>query len=257
MIERRRRRSQSTVVSSAPPPWRRLFGEPIFLQGEDPAAYGELLARIRSAVKPPDMIQEMLVADVVWLEWDVLRWRRLKGSLIRARGVKALEDFVYEQLDENDESYELYWEQFANCLAEILQHNLPEDQVKDARRLAHKYAENEQEAVGKVDEILARHRVDIDDILRHARRLKAKELVREYAQHEPDGVSLVDELLGRAGTSIEDRLTTIAENRRNDALNEIERRRALFGETLRRSVEEIEDAEFEVIEAPTKGKNAA
>jgi hypothetical protein len=90
MIERRRRRSQSTVVSSAPPPWRRLFGEPIFLQGEDPAAYGELLVRIRSAVKPPDMIQEMLVADVVWLEWEVLRWRRLKGSLIRARGVKAL-----------------------------------------------------------------------------------------------------------------------------------------------------------------------
>jgi hypothetical protein len=173
MIERRRRRSQSTVVSSAPPPWRRLFGEPIFLQGEDPAAYGELLARIRSAVKPPDMIQEMLVADVVWLEWDVLRWRRLKGSLIRARGAKALEDFVYEQLDENDESYELYWEQFANCLAGILQHNLPEDQVKDARRLAHKYAENEQEAVGKVDEILARHRLDIDDILRHARRLSA------------------------------------------------------------------------------------
>ena len=274
MIERRRRRSQSTVVSSAPPPWRRLFGEPIFLQGEDPAAYGELLVRIRSAVKPPDMIQEMLVADVVWLEWEVLRWRRLKGSLIRARDVKALEDFVYEQLDENDDNYELYSEQFANRLAEILQQNVPEDQAENAQRLAHKYAENEREAVGKVDEILARNRVDIDDILRDARRLKAKELVHEYAQHEPDGVSLVDELLGRAGTSIEaltadalkeefdyieriDRLTTIAENRRNDALNEIERRRALFGETLRRSVQEIEDAEFEVIEAPTKGKNAA
>jgi hypothetical protein len=168
----------------------------------------------------------------------------------------------------------LYSEQFANRLAEILQHNLPEDQAENAQRLAHKYAENEREAVGKVDEILARNRVDIDDILRDARRLKAKELVHEYAQHEPDGVSLVDELLGRAGTSIEaltadalkeefdyieriDRLTTIAENRRDDALNEIERRRALFGETLRRSVQEIEDAEFEVIEAPTKGKNAA
>jgi len=271
MIERRRRRSQSTVVSSAPPPWRRLFGEPIFLPGEDPAAYGELLARIRSAVKPPDMIQEMLVADVVWLEWGVLRWRRLKGSLIRARGVKALEDFLHDRLEER---YELYSEQFVDRLAEILQQNLPEDQAKDARRLALKYAEDEREAVEKIDEILAGNRLDIDDILRDARRLKAKELVHEYAQHEPDGVSLVDELLGRAGTSIEaltadalkeefdyieriDRLTTIAENRRNDALNEIERRRALFGETLRRSVQEIEDGEFEVIEAPTKGKNAA
>ena len=79
MIERYRKRSQSAVVSSAPPPWRRLFGEPIFLQGEDPAGYWELHARFRSAVKPPDMIQEMLVADVVWLEWDGLRLRRLKG----------------------------------------------------------------------------------------------------------------------------------------------------------------------------------
>jgi hypothetical protein len=270
---KRKARSQSKVVSSAPPPWRRLFGHPSVLEGEDAAAFEELLARIRSAVKPADMIEEMFVADVVWLEWEVLRWRRLKGSLIRARGVKALEDFVYDQLDENDD-YELYSEQFANRLAEILQHNLPEDQAENAQRLAHKYAENEREAVGKVDEILARNRVDIDDILRDARRLKAKELVHEYAQHEPDGVSLVDELLGRAGTRIEaltadalkeefdyieriDRLTTIAENRRNDALNEIERRRALFGETLRRSVQEIEDAEFEVIEAPTKGKNAA
>jgi hypothetical protein len=275
MIERvrlkRKTRSQSKILSSAPPPWRRLFGQPIILEGEDAAAYEELLARIRSAVKPPDMIQEMLVADAVWLEWEVLRWRRLKGSLIRARGIKALEDFLYNRLEER---YELYSEQFVERLAEILQHNLPEDQVKDARRLAHKYAENEREAVDKVDESLACNRMDMDDILRDARRLKAKELVHGYAQHEPDAVTLVDELLSSAGMSIEaltadalkeefdyieriDRLTTIAENRRNDALDEIERRRALFGETPRRSVQEIEDAEFEVIEGPAKGKNAA
>lgn len=93
MIERvrlkRKTRSQSKILSSAPPPWRRLFGQPIILEGEDAAAYDELLARIRSAVKPPDMIQEMLVADAVWLEWEVLRWHRLKGSLIRARGTRG------------------------------------------------------------------------------------------------------------------------------------------------------------------------
>jgi len=43
-----------------------------------------------------------------------------------------------------------------------------------------------------------------------------------------------------------DRLTTIAENRRSSALQEIERRRAVLGESLRRSVQEIEDGEFEV-----------
>jgi len=55
-----------------------------------------------------------------------------------------------------------------------------------------------------------------------------------------------------------DRLTTIAESRRNASLNEIDRRRVLLGKTLRRSVQEIEGAEFKVIETtPAKGKNAA
>ena len=51
------------------------------------------------------------------------------------------------------------------------------------------------------------------------------------------------------------RLATIAESRRNASLHEIERRRAVLGETLRRSVQEIEDGEFEVIETtPPKEK---
>jgi hypothetical protein len=55
-----------------------------------------------------------------------------------------------------------------------------------------------------------------------------------------------------------DRLISIVESRRNASLREIERRRAVLGETLRRSVQEIEDGEFEVIETtPAKGKNAA
>ena len=55
-----------------------------------------------------------------------------------------------------------------------------------------------------------------------------------------------------------DRLTTIAESRRNASLHEIDRRRAVLGETLRRNVREIEDGEFKVIETtPAKGRNAA
>ena len=53
-----------------------------------------------------------------------------------------------------------------------------------------------------------------------------------------------------------DRLATIAESRRKDSLREIERHRLGFGETLRRSVQKTEDAEFVVIES-AKGKNAA
>jgi len=74
-------------------------------------------------------------------------------------------------------------------------------------------------------------------------------------------VTLVNELLTDAGMSMDsfmikvlgdrideieriDRLTAIAETRRNVALREIDRRRAVLGQTLRRSVQEIEDDEF-------------
>ena len=99
--------------------------------------------------------------------------------------------------------------------------------------------------------------------------------MQEYVRREPDAVTLINELLTDAGVSMDtlmadalaekldnieriDRLTTIAESRRNASLREIDRRRAVLGETLRRSVQEVEDGEFEVIETtPAKGKNAA
>ena len=247
-----------------------LFGPPPLIEGEDAAAYDQLLARICAAVKPVDIIDEIFIADVVSSEWEVLRLRRLKWSLIRARGLEALEDFLGEHLD-----YDLYSEHFADDLAEILQDNLPEDQVNSAQTLARECARNEADAVDKVNKILDGIGLNMDQVLDDAKGRKAKELVQEYVRREPDAVTLVHELLTDAGVSMDglmadalaeklddieriDRLTTIAESRRNASLHEIERRRAVLGETLRRSVQEIEDGEFEVIETtPAQGKNAA
>ena len=134
-----------------------LFGPPPLIEGEDAAAYDQLLARICAAVKPVDIIDEMFIADVVSLEWEVLRLRRLKWSLIRARGLEALEDFLGENLD-----YDLYSEDFADDLAEILQDNLPEDQAEYAQTLAHECAQNEADAVDKVNKILAGIGLDMD-----------------------------------------------------------------------------------------------
>ena len=119
------------------------------------------------------------------------------------------------------------------------------------------------------------YRLNVDQVLDEAKGRKAKELAQEYARREPGAVTLVHELLAGAGLSMDrfmarctlqklddieriDRLITTAESRRNASLHEIERRRAVLGETLRRSVQEIEDGEFEVIEpTPAEGKNAA
>jgi hypothetical protein len=75
--------------------------------------------------------------------------------------------------------------------------------------------------------------------------------------------SFMTKALGGGIDKIEriDRLTAIAETRRNAALREIDRRRVVLGAALRRSVQEIEDAEFAdgelVLEPPAEGKNAA
>jgi hypothetical protein len=251
-----------------------LFGPPLLLEGEDAAAHDEFLARIRAAVNPVDIIDDIYITDVVSLEWELLRWRRWKFNFIRTLGLKALESFLAKELE-----YELYSEHFAADLTKILQDNLPEDEADSAHKLACRCAQNEADAVDKVNEILSSIRrnmgfegcgLDMNQILRGAQAHKAEELVQEYARSEPDAVTLVDELLACAGVSMDalvadaltkkledieriDRLATIAESRRNSILREIDRRRAVLGETLRRGVQEIEDAEFKVIETtPSK-----
>jgi hypothetical protein len=269
-------KSKTKTEIAVPRAWVRVQRLALFcplplLEGEDAATYDQLLTRICAVINPVDIIDEMFLSDVVSLEWEVLRWRRLKSNLIRTLGLKALEGFLAEHLD-----YALYSEHFVDDLAQILRDNLPEDQAEDAQTLARECARNEPGAVDKVNEVLASTSLDdMDDILDAARASKVKELVQEYVRREPDAVTLINDLLTGAGVSMDclagdalaqqldnieriDRLSAIAESRRNASLREIDRRRAVLGETLRRSVQEIEDGEFEVIETtPAKGKNAA
>ena len=140
-----RKKSTSKAVSR-----HSLFGPPPILEGEDAAAYDELFGRVCAAIKPVDVIDEMLANDVVCLHWDILRLRRLKTSLIRAIGSKALTEFLSEVLD-----YHLYRADFEETLAETLQENLAEDQPEDfAQELARQCARNEPDAVEKVNKLL-------------------------------------------------------------------------------------------------------
>src|SRR5262245_16964160 len=198
----------------------------------------------------------------MFLEWEVLRWRRLKSSLIQARGHGALQRFLIEQFESNCALHDEYVEDY---VAEILKNKLPEDQAYAAERLATECARNDPGVVNKLNRLSRQHpRAD-----------KAKELVQDYVRREPNAVTLVDELLSNACISIDtltidalgenfdhieriDRLTTIAESRRNASLHEIDRHRATLGGALRRSMQEVEDAAFKEIETtPAKGKNAA
>ena len=138
------KRSKSKPMTSAPKRLS-LFGEPQLLEGENVADYEELLARLCRAVKPIDVIDEILIVDVASSEWEVLRWRRLELSLIRACAREGLTNFLTEQLD-----YEHYFQQFVEDLTEILRDNLPEDEADTARGLAYRCARNEADAVDDV-----------------------------------------------------------------------------------------------------------
>ena len=272
-----RKSENKTEIAAASVPQRlTVFGPPLLLEGEDAAAYDELLARMCAAVKLVDVIDEMLIAEIVALEWEVLRWRRVKRTLIQEDILRALRNFLVGQFESN---YALHKKHFKRYLAELLRNNLPTEQADSAETLAAECAPHTDEANEKLDEVLGSMGLEMNTVLDDARADKAKELAQGYVRGERDAVTLVNELLTDAGTSMDsfmtkalgdridkieriDRLTAIAETRRNAALREIDRRRAVLGETLRRSVREIEDDEFADGELvpdlpPAEGKSAA
>jgi hypothetical protein len=242
--------------------WHSLFGPSPVLEGEDGAAYDELFGRVCAAVKPADVIDEIYVNDTIYLEWDILRWRGVKTKLIRNETRKRLEAFLLNHLD-YDDHYQKYFE---DDLAEILEDNLPGDQPEgSAAALAAACTRNELDAVDKVNEILDRIGEHMDDVLDCALARKADELASEYYRREPAAIELVDGLLAAAGTSIDslmlgvlrrrlddieriDRQIALAENRRNAMLREIDRRRAVLGQRLRKSLQEVEENQVGLIE---------
>ncbi len=267
--------SKATGVTSASVTLQSLFGPPPLLEGEDAAAYDELCARICMAVKPVDAIDEMFVIDVVTLQWEILRWRRLKLSLIKASLHKPLQDFLLKALD-----YRQYRQAFEETLAEILQSRLSQDQ---AQELAQRCGRSEPDAVKQVEVLLQAAGLNMDKILDHALADRAKDLAQGYARGELRAIKQVTKVLASNCQTMDDlmaiaindkigfrsdhdhltileridHLITIAENRRNAMLHEITRRRAVLGEALRRNVQEVE-GEFKVIEKmPAEAKSAA
>jgi hypothetical protein len=247
-------------MTSAPGRVQRLalFGPPPLLAGEDADKYDELLARMCAAVNPVDVIDEMFVADMIFLQWEILRLRRLKLSLLMESEQEAVKSFLSKKMD-----FELYAEIFVENLAQILEESLPEDQ---AQKLALQCAKSEPDAVEKVKELLAGDEQDLDLIHDEAESARAEEFAQAYARRESEAIDKVNEILASAGLTIDninakalmgkidkieriERLITVAETRRNLSLRELGRHRAVLAEALRQKLPEIEDAEYKEIES--------
>jgi hypothetical protein len=83
--------SPATSVIAAPVAERlAALGPPPLIEGEDGAAYDELLLRISTAVKPADIIEDFWVRDITDLVWEAVRLRRLKVNLMKSTAYKGL-----------------------------------------------------------------------------------------------------------------------------------------------------------------------
>src|SRR5215831_9347489 len=200
-----------------------VFRPPLLLEGEDAAAYDQLLARLWAAVKPVDIIDEIFIGGVAALEWEVLKWRRLKWTLMQEDILKALKDFLVEQLESN---YALHKKHFKRYLAELLRNNLPTEQADSAETLAAECAPHTDEANEKLDEVLGSIGLEMNTVLDDARADKAKELVQEYVRRERDAVALVNEFLTDACMSM-DSFITRALGDRIDKIERIDRLTAI------------------------------
>lgn len=64
------------------------------IAGEDPAAYQALCARMIAVLKPNDPLEEIWVADVCDIVWDIVRLRRLKTSLMAVAAPDGMADIL-------------------------------------------------------------------------------------------------------------------------------------------------------------------
>ena len=161
----------STTPASLPEQAGRLalFGPAPLFEGEDAAAYDELLARISGAVKPADIFEEIWVRDIVDLVWEVLRLRWLKANLMTATAYRGLQ-------------------QILKPLVGFL----------EEEKLAKAWAARDQSAIKRVDKLLASAgltmdavmaqtlSISLDDIERIDRMIATAEMRRNAILHEVD-----------------------------------------------------------------------
>jgi hypothetical protein len=125
-----------------PPDILALFGKPPLIGDEDADAYADLLARLAAALRPTDIVEWLSIKDVAGLTWEGQRLRRQRAALQQLDHKGALE----------------------TLLAQVLQCEGAADSRGRAATMAQGYAAGDWQAIGLVQDVLARNGIDIDAI---------------------------------------------------------------------------------------------
>lgn len=60
-----------------------VLGSLPLLQGEDRAGYDRLRAVVIGEIRPADLMEMIWTNDIIYLEWEIIRFRRAKANYIR------------------------------------------------------------------------------------------------------------------------------------------------------------------------------
>jgi hypothetical protein len=195
----------NTTPQSAPCPITE-FGPAALIKGENASVYNELLARVSGRLRPSDIFEEIWTREIVDLVWEADRWRQYLAKFLNSAVAGQLESMLERLIKEQGP-------RSSSFVALITQN---ETSQNEARKLARAWATGDPAAIENVEQLLATAGMTIETV-------RAQTIAKE--------IETVERF---------NRLIASAEGRRNGLLREIDRRRSLFAQRLRREVQEIE-----------------
>ena len=77
-----------------------LLGPPPLLPSESAADYDGLRARLRARIAPRDVVEEIWLRDILDLQWEVLRMRRLKSRILSSSSPAGLKSLLNRRIND-------------------------------------------------------------------------------------------------------------------------------------------------------------
>lgn len=116
-----------------------LLGPPPLLPSESLVDYEELKARLRAKIAPQDVLEEIWLRDILDLQWEVLRMRRLKSRLLGNSSPIGLESLLHRRVN-----------------------------YLDKDKLVEGWGRGDKESIKEVEAILKSRGLNLDDVDAHS-----------------------------------------------------------------------------------------
>ena len=210
--------TKALIETLVPVEIRDVLGEPPLLATEDPNQYDALLRGFARDITPSGFIEWLWVKDIADITWDIIRYRHIKASYVDGCFRSALE----RQLD-----LALQREKRAAHPDESALYFDVVRMLDEPNKLANDFIANAN-TKEKRDKWLKAHGVNVESIT----------------------TTSIDAAVDKL--EVIERLLASVEHRRNNALQEIERRRNALGRALRQTSDQIIEGEAPLVPLAAK-----